>query len=453
MGYGIALSGVKDFTVLGNTVMPNTRFAGNMERCLGNAPPTPFLKQWPDRQRTVDCQIQPEFVEGEASWLIGVEPGRGPKLHFEGGQLRLDAGGESKSGSGGIALRGARWEVSPRGEFLLRESNASATSLEEEQLGHGKILWRSGSSSSHDVEDPIVEFNAEGTLSLRSHGGSGSTLWDPTSYLKPYLDAMHSRDPLKPKEPKNDPDKWESHASLILSNSAPFLELKTNEGDLVFATSYEYAHNADWSMHAGHWIAVAPASLRGSTVEGASTPEHQQGQGPPPIPPRQHHFTSFVKDLSSNLQGFDPNHPTAFLSNLTSPASSGPPPIPPRPDETCPAPSPTSTKPTFLFLNPLTHQLTLHSSPSPTHPEPAHTHWIVPSEPISPPATNSWFAMQGDSNAVLYVQRGEEVFVPWASHTGGDRGLKLVLKGEGEERGPSMELVEKDGKVAWSTRG
>ncbi|ORY89615.1 hypothetical protein BCR35DRAFT_350075 [Leucosporidium creatinivorum] len=450
MGYAIALSGVKEWTVLGNTILEGTRFTGNMERCLGNAPPTPFLKQWADRQRTIDVQLQPGFVNGEASWLIGVDPGAGPKLDYEAGQLTLNSRGESLAGKGGIALRGARWEVSHKGEFLLRESQ-DPHSVE---IGHGKVIWSSGSGSD-DAKDPVLDFKEDGILSIRSNGGSGSTSWDPTSYLKPHLDQLASLEPLK--KPKNDPAKWASHPSLILSNSSPFLQLRTDEGNLVFATSYEYSHGDNWSMQSGQWIAIAPAALRGyqpSDTDTTSTEPPRQ-DGPPPIPPRQHHFSSFVKDLSSNLQNFDTSNPAAFFDNMTSHQSeqSGPPPIPPRPD-TCPAPSPsTAHKPVFLFLNPQTHQLTLHSSSSPAHPEPEHIHWVVPPEPVDPPADKSWFAMQYDSNAVLYVQRGEEVFVPWASHTGGDRGLKLVLKGEGEDGGPALELVDKDGKKAWSSRG
>ena len=442
MGYGIALSGVKEWIAHGNVVMPNTRFAGNMERCLGNAAPTPFLKQWADRQRTIDCQIQPDFVNGEASWLIGVEPGTGPTLWYEGGQLWLNSKGESKSGKGGIALKGAKWEVSSRGEFQLRESNDHFS----DQVGHGKVIWSSGGGK-HDVKDPALNFLEDGTLSVRSHNGTGSVIWDPTSYLKPHLEKLAASVPLKENgEGENDPSKWASHSRLSLSNKSPFLELRSNEGHLVYATAYEYS--PEWSIHSGQWIAIAPASLRGFQPE-QSTAEPQQSGGPPPIPPRQHHFSSFVKDLSTGIQQFDTSNPGAFLSNFTS--SRAPPPIPPRPD-TCPAPSPASEKPVFLFLNPDTHQLTLHSSSSPAHPEPEHIHWIQPAEPVAPGASGSWFTMQYDCNAVLYVKRGEEVHVPFATNTGGAKGLKLALRGHGEGGGPAMELIEESGKVAWSSR-
>ena len=150
MGYGIALSSAKDFTVQGNTVVPGTSFSGDMGRNPWNAAPTAFLTEWKDRGRTPGCNLQEGFVEGEASWLIGTESGYGDKLTYEGGQLTMDVDGNSASGEGGIRVRGARWEVGRQGELLLREER------ERSHIGSGRILWESGNGGVEGDRKSVV---------------------------------------------------------------------------------------------------------------------------------------------------------------------------------------------------------------------------------------------------------------------------------------------------------
>ena len=105
LGYGIGVSGAIDFTFQDNVVLPGTDFCGATDKIGNCAPPTAFLI---DRQRTENCVVQDGFVDGVASWLIGVEPHPGSSLTFRGGQLALDYEGRGNCGDGGITLKDAR---------------------------------------------------------------------------------------------------------------------------------------------------------------------------------------------------------------------------------------------------------------------------------------------------------------------------------------------------------
>lgn len=246
MGYGIALSGTKDWTALGNVVLPGTSFSGNTAKTPLNAPPMPFLIEWSDRARTVDCEVQQEFVEGEANWLIGIESGVGEKLRYEGGQLSLGGGEEAPKVAGGA------WEIN-EGRFCLKEEGAG-----------GRIVWASGAAT----KAMALRFARDGRLALTTK--NGEVIWDPTAYLRPFLETMSTLQPLKPSAR---PD-LEQHPSLMLSCMAPFLSLSDSAGNVQFSASYDYAAG-EWALLAGQWIAIAPLSLRGSTF-----------LSPPPIPSR-----------------------------------------------------------------------------------------------------------------------------------------------------------------------
>ncbi|KAK4054094.1 hypothetical protein OIV83_001119 [Microbotryomycetes sp. JL201] len=487
LAYGIALSGVRNFTVQGNAVVPGTQFTGNMDKVLWNAPPMPFLRQWADRNRVQDCEVQSDFVEGEASYLIGADPGFGERIIFNGGQLKMDVSGKTVSGDGGVKLKGARWEVSRRGELLLREIKEDVLRA---PMGTGKVLWSSGGQD-QDVEHPILRFDAQGGLSIKSNGGDGQVLWDATSYLRPFLDKISSQAPLRPK-PEKEPN-WPGHPSAIFANKAPFLEIKSSDDDLLYSTSYEYGPNDNWSLHSGHWIAIAPQALRGfvphnqgvaslSLDEFITPGGRPLGEQQPPVDPEQHHFaqpppppqqhqhrghglSSFVRDLGSSLQknfdafgndnvGSGGGHYNPYPGHAPRPDQCPvPPPIPARPPHLSSSSSnPALNQPTFLFLNPKTAQLQLHSSACPTHPEPSLIHWQTPAEPVPENEfEQAWFSMQVDSNAVLYVKKPNgELWVPWASHTGG-QDLRLKLKAKDEKDGPGLELINKQGDKVWSS--
>ncbi|KAK4054311.1 hypothetical protein OIO90_003544 [Microbotryomycetes sp. JL221] len=499
-GYGIALSGVKEFTVTGNVVLPSTEFVGNLDNVLWNGPPMPFLRQWSDRNRVQNCTIQPDFVQGEASYLIGVEPGFGNKVVFNGGQqLHLDVHGQTISGRGGIKLKQARWELNQNGELVLRRINGDVM---KEPLGSGQILWKTRAGG--HVDNPVLTFDEQGGLSIRTNNGTGQIIWDATSYLKPYLDKMMSLPPVIQPKQNDDGPKFQGHASVIFSNKRPFMEVKSKDDDIMYSTSYEYGPNDNWSLHSGHWIAIAPQSLRGfEPTGGAQEFETPRGRDmtamAPPLEPQQHHsssgamfdqqqqergfdnnnavrggFGSFVRDLGSSLQrNFDPNHPrSSFMSSLNHrndninmyPGQCPAPPIPPH--ETRPhdnfnnnnamtTTTNTKVEPTFLFLDPKTGQIILHSSSSPTHPEDSKIHFKIPKEPIQEIFESAWLSMQIDSNLVLYVKKlNGELFVPWASHTGGyQNGLKLILNGQdlNLNQKASLELIDDQDKVIWSS--
>lgn len=509
MGYGIALSGTQDFVIEGNVILPDTTFSGDLTRCQFNAAPTAFLREWPDRQRVNNCTVQDGFVYGEANWLIGGDPGLGSRLMYEGGQLALDQDGANRVREAGqVAIKGVRWYVSSEGQLELRQVH------DQDKYGRrgpgrgrdGAVLWKSGHAGSSNTgsnnsesarpQDPVLDFPEYGALAVRSHGGKGDALWDPITYLIPHLHHSDSLPPLKPRVP--DPRNWSGHPQLTLSAHKPYLELRTKDGDLAYASSYEYSSKDNWSLYDGHWIAIAPKSLRGTDFSSSSNPSEtcDAASSPPIIPPRpqgqgygqdqqqqqqQHRFSNFMQGAAAN---FDPNHPSSFLRNVFSGNQpqhqhhqqqkqhvGAPPVVPPRPGSASHAPAQTKPlRPTFLFLNPITAQITLHSSHSPSHPDPAHVHFVAPTDPVPGPIDRCWLALQGDSNLVLYVQRppsggagqdAGEIFVPWASHTGeGDgRGpLTLVLKGSDDDdgdgsNGPAMELRGETGKVWWSSKG
>ncbi|GAA5864028.1 hypothetical protein JCM1840_000673 [Sporobolomyces johnsonii] len=457
-GYGIALSGTKRFTVLGNSILPGTRFAGSTHRFAPNAisaPPTAFVRQWRDRGRVVECDVQGDFVEGEVQWLIGIEPEVGDKLEYEAGQISMNASGRSRAGQGGIALRTGRWEVGKRGELLLRKvgGGKGLDRFGMGAYGEGQVLWTSGSGG-HSVEEPQLDFHLDGTLALRSRGGKGDTLWNPTAYLAPFLSSLpQPPSPPNPSEP-TPAEQWLSYPKLILQAKKPYLQLKNHEGNVLYSTSYDWSSQDGWAMHAGQWLAIAPPGLRG--YEEPSEQESSNGNrgGPPPVPvrPEHHgggggHFGRFVRDISSSLQQHGVDLPSSLSQSFSTPSSQSPAPlIPPRPDSS----SNQSLAPTFLFLSPHTSQLILHSSPSgPTSPQPEHIHWAVPAQPLSPPAADAWISFQGDGNLVMYAGGG----VPWASGTNGDRGAeRLRLKAVGEGGGPALELHDREGKVVFTSR-
>lgn len=366
MGYGVALSGAKDWTALGNVILPGTSFIGNTALAPLNAPPMPFLIEWKDRARTVDCEVQEEFVEGTASWLIGVESGVGEELRYEGGQLHLGEGQEGPQVAGGV------WGIS-EGRFCLKEDGAG-----------GRVVWASGAGTK---EATRLGFARHGRLALATK--EEAPLWDPTAYLRSFLETMSTLKSLTP----SPPSELEQHPSLTLSCKAPFLSLRDGAGNVLFSTSYEY-EKGHLNLLGGQWIAIAPLSLRGSTSLGL-----------PPIPSR----------------------PTFSQSSL---------PSPPR----------LPLQPTFLFLNPLTAQLTLHSSPSPSHPLPSHTHWSSP--PSAARVEGTWMSFQGDGNLVVYAKEGERVWVPWANGSMGSE--RMVLRGVGEEGGPAVEVFG-EGRKVWSS--
>ncbi|GAA5936438.1 uncharacterized protein JCM15063_001886 [Sporobolomyces koalae] len=471
-GYGIALSGARQFKVHGNRVMSDTRFAGSTHRfypATVNAPPTAFLRQWCDRGRVQGCDYQDDFVEGEVQWLIGIEPEVGDKLEYEAGQVRMDVHGHSRAGEGGLALKGGRWEVTEQGELILRrvDQGQQLDRFGMGQYGRGTVMWTSGGGT--PVRDPILEFRKDGALTLRADRGNGETLWDPVSYLSDFLPAPPPVP--EPSEP-TPPETWISRAKLILQAKKPYLQVKNHQGNLLFSSSYDWTNQDNWGMIAGQWLAIAPAEIRGYEEPG-SEHGHQApaggGPSPPQVPARpeqqhdEHHhggsggrFGRFVKDVSASLQerGIDmPAFVQQSFPNYTSPHNDqhehpdqpgGPPPIPPRPGS-----RPRSAA-TFLYLSPDTCQLILHSSPAgPTRPDPEHTHWKVPAEPVNPVPKDAWLSFQGDGNVVMYAGGG----VPWASMTNGDRCAdRLVLKANGEEGGPAFELRAKDGSIVFTSQ-
>jgi len=389
--------------------------------------------------------------------LIGIEPEVGDKLEYEAGQVRMDSKGMSRAGEGGLALREGRWEVTERGELILRQVD---TTLRLDRFGmgrygEGKVLWSSGAAG-QNVRDPIFEFRKDGGVTLRSDGGNGDTLWDPISYLSAFLPSPPQIP--EPSEP-TPPEAWIPRAKLILQAKQPYLQIKNHQGNLVYSSSYEWTNQDGWGMVAGQWLAIAPPETRGFEGDFDSS----DCEAPPQVPPRpeEHHhhqggggggkFGRFVKDVSSSLQqhGLDmPSFVQQSFPNYSSPQG-GPPVVPPRPGSSRPPAPPSPDSATFLYFSPDTCQLILHSSPGgPTSPDPQHIHWSAPPNPVSPPPKDGFISFQGDGNVVMYAGGG----VPWASMTNGDRCAdKLFLRAKGERGGPAFELRSKDGSIVFSS--
>ncbi|KAK4703215.1 hypothetical protein P7C70_g3012, partial [Phenoliferia sp. Uapishka_3] len=247
MGYGIGMSAAKDFTVLGNVVVPGTTFAGDLGRNSWNIPPSAFVTEWADRRRTQGCILQDDFIEGEVSWLIGVESGLGDKLTYEGGQLSLDFGGNSASGEGGIRVKGARWEVGKKGELLMRRDKKGTG-----KIGSGKVIWSSGAShGGAEGKNPVLKFPKDGRVTVEAD--DGTIFWDPTAYIQPYLDTLAGLPPLKEEPKKDDSDETKDekdHPSVDFRAEAPFLTIRSPQGHIVYATSYEYPRG-QWQLNGG----------------------------------------------------------------------------------------------------------------------------------------------------------------------------------------------------------
>lgn len=206
----------------------------------------------------------------------------------------------------------------------------------------GKCLWSSGVGKGTNDKETFLEFT-QNELTIKS---KGQTLWNPTSYLKSHFDTLEG--------------------AVLFSNDRPFVTVASPNGDVIFATHYEFKRG--FELKGGNFISIAPKDVRG--VEGGGN----EGRTPrgPPIPPRPHHLTSLLKkkieQITNSMQE------TSLRTEST-------------------------TKPTFLFLNSLTAQLILHSSPSPTHPEVDSIHWTSSPGLI---CESSWLVFQpGDGNLVL----------------------------------------------------
>lgn len=335
----------------GNKIDPSTTFVGDTSRFHSptNAPPTAFLI---DPGQVQNCSVQDDFVTGRASWLIGIEAAPGRSLLYSAGQLQLDSRGQSSSGAGGIHLEGTTMSLAPNGILCFRSAK------------DGAARWSSGTGREGDNYDPVMSYSRDGLLTIKSR--QGHVLYSPTDYLAPYLARL----------PKPD-----SQPSLLLANDPPFLTLRDSavgSGNILFASHYVFG--LQFELKGGAWIALAPVAQRG--IEGGAPASRPP---PPPVPqrPSGHHLSSLIKDLAHTV--FDAAPPIPLRS------------LPPSQQD-----RKSNARPTFLFLDPSTAQLVLHSSLDPTQPTAEATHWTIPGP--SSDITSTWLVFQGDGNLVLFVK-------------------------------------------------
>ncbi|EGG02858.1 uncharacterized protein MELLADRAFT_90664 [Melampsora larici-populina 98AG31] len=233
-GYAIGISGAKLFSVQGNRIAAGTEFRGDMT-CMPeplNAPPMAFLAN-SNPDLVFDCDLQPDFKRGRASWLIGIEDGPIRKLRYDPEQLHLHSNSPKHSQ---IVFDKITLKLQDDG-LLVVMCNATRS-----------ILWNSGRSGA--VGGANLTLSADGKLTIRENG-SGRLIWDPTDYLDGKVEM--------------------GKASLTIADQSPFLVLWTGDNCVAWASEYVF-QKGSFELVAGQYVCIPP---------------HQpSGFGPPPIPPR-----------------------------------------------------------------------------------------------------------------------------------------------------------------------
>ncbi|KAH8915240.1 hypothetical protein BT69DRAFT_1356832 [Atractiella rhizophila] len=152
-GYGIALAGCRDFTVLHNTINHDTTFCGDTAARPTNCPPVPFLKTWdPDWALG---EFQPEFVEGEVGYLIGIEKGFSRSLRFPNNSLPSE-----------VRVQGG-WLGIEDGELKLVDLSPD---------GKSNTVWSTRS------EGKVQNWQFKGGV-LIAHNKEGEAVWDSWKHV------------------------------------------------------------------------------------------------------------------------------------------------------------------------------------------------------------------------------------------------------------------------------
>lgn len=181
---------------------------------------------------------------------------------------------------------------------------------------HNHVQWRSGSGRAVEAARTLLKLDKHtGQLSIEDSARHGQILWDPMAYLREIGYECRSKNPV-----------------LHLGDSKPYLQV-TDGGSTLFTTHAESRH---FDLFAGDFVAVAL----------------QMEAGPPPVPLESRPGES----LSS-----------AFASISVAPHAG--PPLPPRAG---------ARRMAYLWLDPQTSQLVLHTSNHPQQPEREQVVWISP---------------------------------------------------------------------------
>lgn len=326
--------------------------------------------------------------------MIGIKNGFSKSIRFKNGQINLDSGRE------GIELDGAIFRLDDNSQLIVQELFKDGQ--------QGNILW--SSSGTESSGGSRVTFDKEGQFMIVS-SEDNRILWSPADYTL-----------------SSDADST-AQSSLRLSSTSPYITLKDASNNLIYASSYEF-NREGFGLDGGDWISIAPPSLGG-------THKSRHPLGDPQVPDNPKalgRFNNLMKDFSK-----------ASLLSI-------PPVIPPRPSNLTMSTVPLQV--TYLFISPITAQIILHSSPSPSEPIDSAIHWSSPlvSSPFS--IVNSGLRFQGDGNLVLYVDREEcGQKAEWASGSNGheNAGWIVSLSGVSEHGGASMKILDKHKSVVWQT--
>ena len=191
MGYGIILSGARNFTVLDN--MSTAKYSGAFtSNCYtpNNAPPMPFLKS-----PRADGNFQPNFVLGRAQYVICIEPGLSGTYTYQMGQLNLYSNQE-------INLQNASFTLQNDGNLVLYQA--------------GSVIWQSNTCC-HDCsnEQCRLTFDSAGHLVIYQNTTTLAS-WPPV-----YNETLGS-------------------SSIRISNSTPYLTFIDGSDNIVWATSYDF---------------------------------------------------------------------------------------------------------------------------------------------------------------------------------------------------------------------
>ena len=214
------------------------------------------------------------------------------------------------------ALTKTRIELVEEGELVVWD-----------QQQPGRVLWSSSSGHGRrrgNVSPSLQLDRLSGQLSIKS-AQMGQVLWDPMAYLARIGYRTFYKDPV-----------------LVLADQPPYLQVKDG-GSTLFASSSAWKH---FVLNAGSFVAVV-ADEAGATAR----------EAPAPAIPHDAKPTSMTEAL-------------AHL-HLHNPA---PPPLPPRDGPTGHGPA----RNTYLWLDPHTSRLVLHTSEHPEWPQNGEIAWVSP---------------------------------------------------------------------------
>lgn len=227
MGYGYAVSDVTEWTCLGNVADKSVKFQGDISHSLPNpvVSPGPFVRDYTPLKKL--GRLQPEFVSGRISYLIGILPGLSTTLSWGPGGFRITSGEVITIKDVDLIYEGALTVVNRHNGQRVWE------------------LWPEGNPSG----DPI-SFKENGKLYLERSSGPKELL--------PYLPLVISDN-----DTGRDPRANRSETKVFLSCTQPYFQIAPSPnhlGSIVYASNYDLPLGRQ--LRVGHLI-LKPQSNSG----------------------------------------------------------------------------------------------------------------------------------------------------------------------------------------------